>query len=181
MCLSGIDKVASKEDGIIRVFTCVRGPSARSPGRRQPRLLPPQARVGRVLELQRRTSSIGSPTRFAGYALPATRPHLSLPKSHRTTLISDRCKTRGRKHSLNRALHGAPAIHDSNHETARSPGWIFRKSSGKLQSIHEIRSSCLTGGCSLLATTADATAMEETGADVRAPRAAAEGVGIMAT
>ena len=49
---------------------------------------------------------------------------------------------------------------------------LLRKSSSKLLSTHEIRSPCLTVGCSLLATTVDATAMDQTGADAHARRAA---------
>jgi hypothetical protein len=51
---------------------------------------------------------------------------------------------------------------------------LLRKSSSKLHPIHKIRSRCLTAGCSLLVTTVDATAMDPTGADVRARRAVEE-------
>ena len=54
----------------------------------------------------------------------------------------------------------------------------FRRTVGRLVEMTKGDGTQVTGR--VLATTADATAMEETGADVRAPRAAAEGVGIMA-
>lgn len=53
---------------------------------------------------------------------------------------------------------------------------LLRKGLSKLQSIHKIRSRCLTAGCSLLATTVDAIAMDPTGADVRARRVVVEAV-----